>query len=82
MRHDIARAKAWTCLAMGMSSRALRDRFATRAAFLAVDEADAAVDGAFERFRSSRDGSASNLSLTDLAALRSAPAGEAPRAVS
>ena len=34
LRHDIARAKAWTCLAMGMSSRALRDRFATRSAFL------------------------------------------------
>jgi len=54
----------------------------TRAAFLAVDEQDAAVDGAFERFRASRDGSGSNLSLTELARLEGGRAGEAPRAVS
>ena len=54
----------------------------TRAAFLAVDEEDAAVDGAFERFRRTRDRSASNLSLAELARARGEAAGDAPRAVS
>ena len=34
LRVDIAKAKAWTGLAMGMSPRALRDRFVSRPAFL------------------------------------------------
>ena len=54
----------------------------TRAAFLAVDEEDAAVDGAFERFRRTRDRSASNLSLAELARAGGEAAGDAPRAVS
>ncbi len=53
----------------------------TRATFLAVDEQDAAVDGAFERFRQARDGSASNLSLAELARLEGGWNEEAPRAV-
>lgn len=55
---------------------------ATRAAFLAVDDADAAVDGAFERFREARDGGATNLSLADLARLEREAAERAERAVS
>ncbi len=54
----------------------------TRAAFLAVDAEDAAVDGAFERFRRTRDQSASNLSLAELAQLDDEAARGAPRAVS
>jgi len=54
---------------------------ATRAAFLAVDEEDAEVDAAFERFRAARDGDDSNLSLSDLARLEAA-GDRAPRAVS
>jgi len=54
----------------------------TRAAFLAVDEDDAAVDGAFERFRALRDGSTANLSLAELARLEQASADSAPGAAS
>ena len=38
-------------------------------------------DGAFERFRQARDGSASNLSLAELARLEGGWNEEAPRAV-
>ena len=45
MRFDIARGKAWGALGMGMSSRLIRDRLATRPNFQAA--LAAVADGAF-----------------------------------
>lgn len=45
MRFDIARGKAWGALGMGMSSRLIRDRLATRPSFQAA--LAVVADGAF-----------------------------------
>lgn len=45
LRFDIARGKAWAALGMGMSTRAIRDRLATRPAFQSA--LAAASDGRF-----------------------------------
>ena len=45
MRFDIARGKAWGALGMGMSSRLIRDRLATRPSFQAA--LGTAADGKF-----------------------------------
>ncbi len=49
MRFDIARAKAWGALGMGISSRMIRDRLSARPTF--VTSLAAVADGTHDRFK-------------------------------